>query len=105
MDACETSQFEQQVRAMAGLPLGSTRQHSAGEMLNLLGDVWFEFGLERTPAWDEVVGQPGAKLHLYGKNDARRGRKMGHVNCVGEQAAAAERGVQRRRAGAAISRV
>jgi 5-(carboxyamino)imidazole ribonucleotide synthase len=49
MDACETSQFEQQVRAMARLPLGSTRQHSAGKMLNLLGDCWFEFGLERTP--------------------------------------------------------
>jgi 5-(carboxyamino)imidazole ribonucleotide synthase len=77
MDACETSQFEQQVRAMARLPLGSTRQHSAGKMLNLLGDCWFEFGLERTPAWDEVLAQPGAKLHLYGKNDARPSRKMG----------------------------
>jgi 5-(carboxyamino)imidazole ribonucleotide synthase len=86
MDACETSQFEQQVRAMARLPLGSTRQHSAGKMLNLLGDCWFEFGLERTPAWNEVLIQPGAKLHLYGKNDARPSRKMGHVNCVGEHA-------------------
>ncbi|MCY1226584.1 N5-carboxyaminoimidazole ribonucleotide synthase [compost metagenome] len=90
MDACETSQFEQQVRAMARLPLGSTRQHSAGKMLNLLGDVWFEFGLERTPAWDEVVAQPGAKLHLYGKGDARPSRKMGHVNCIGEHAEAAD---------------
>ncbi|MGO4331962.1 MULTISPECIES: 5-(carboxyamino)imidazole ribonucleotide synthase [unclassified Cupriavidus] len=91
MDACETSQFEQQVRAMARLPLGSTRQHSAGKMLNLLGDAWFEFGLERTPAWDEVLGQAGAKLHLYGKNDARPSRKMGHVNCVGGEAADAAR--------------
>lgn len=91
MDACETSQFEQQVRAMARLPLGSTRQHSAGKMLNLLGDVWYEYGLEREPAWDAVVGQPGAKLHLYGKSDARPGRKMGHVNCIGERAEDAQR--------------
>lgn len=90
MDACETSQFEQQVRAMARMPLGSTRQHSAGKMLNLLGDAWFEFGLERTPAWDQVIAQPGAKLHLYGKSDARPARKMGHVNCVGDAAAAAD---------------
>jgi 5-(carboxyamino)imidazole ribonucleotide synthase len=60
-------------------------------MLNLLGDVWFEFGLERTPAWDEVLAQTGAKLHLYGKNDARPARKMGHVNCVGSHAEDAER--------------
>ncbi|MBY4895456.1 5-(carboxyamino)imidazole ribonucleotide synthase [Cupriavidus sp. AU9028] len=91
MDACETSQFEQQVRAMARLPLGSTRQHSPGKMLNLLGDVWYEFGLERTPAWHEVVAHPGARLHLYGKSDARPGRKMGHVNCVGERAEDADR--------------
>lgn len=86
MDACETSQFEQQVRATARLPLGSTRQHSAGKMLNVLGDVWYEFGLERDPAWDVVVAHAGAKLHLYGKADARPGRKMGHVNCVGSSA-------------------
>lgn len=91
MDACETSQFEQQVRAMARLPLGSTRQHSPGKMLNLLGDVWYEFGLERTPAWHQVVGEAGAKLHLYGKSDARPGRKMGHVNCIGERAEDADR--------------
>ena len=89
MDACETSQFEQQVRAMARLPLGGTRQHSAGKMLNLMGDAWYEFGLERTPSWDEVLALPGAKLHLYGKNDARPGRKMGHINCIGEHAEAA----------------
>jgi 5-(carboxyamino)imidazole ribonucleotide synthase len=83
MDVCETSQFEQQVRAMARLPLGSTRQHSPGRMLNVLGDVWFEYGLERTPAWHEVMRHSGTKVHLYGKADARPGRKMGHVNCVG----------------------
>ena len=49
-------------------------------MLNVLGDVWFEYGLERTPAWHEVMGHSGAKVHLYGKADARPGRKMGHVN-------------------------
>lgn len=90
MDACETSQFEQQVRATARLPLGSTRQHSAGKMLNVLGDVWYEFGLERDPAWDKVVAHAGAKLHLYGKSDARPGRKMGHVNCIGASASEAE---------------
>jgi 5-(carboxyamino)imidazole ribonucleotide synthase len=79
---------------MARLPLGSTRQHSAGKMLNLLGDVWFEFGLERTPAWHEVLAQPGAKLHLYGKSDARPSRKMGHVNCIGDNAEAAEQAFQ-----------
>jgi len=90
MDACETGQFEQQVRTMARLPLGGTRQHSAGKMLNVMGDVWYEFGLERTPAWDEVLALPGAKLHLYGKSDPRPGRKMGHVNCIGEHAEAAD---------------
>lgn len=81
IDACETSQFEQQVRAMARLPLGDVRQHSPSVMLNILGDVWFEPGSDqaREPAWDKVVALPGAHLHLYGKTEARRARKMGHV--------------------------
>ncbi|MEK0428742.1 MAG: hypothetical protein RL001_1269 [Pseudomonadota bacterium] len=84
IDACITSQFGQQVRAMARLPLGDARQHSSAVMLNLLGDLWFEQGSKtpREPAWDKVVALPGANLHLYGKDDPRLGRKMGHVTFV-----------------------
>ncbi len=86
IDACAASQFEQQVRAMAGLPLGDTRQHSPAVMLNVLGDVWFEGDAKdraRTPAWAEVAALPSARLHLYGKEDARVGRKMGHITFAG----------------------
>lgn len=81
IDACITSQFEQQVRAMARLPLGDVRQHSAAVMLNILGDIWFDAGSDtaREPAWDKVMALPGAHVHLYGKAQARRARKMGHV--------------------------
>jgi len=84
IDACVTSQFAQQVRAMARLPLGDCRQHSPAVMLNILGDVWFEGESDtaREPAWDQVLALPGANLHLYGKEDPRRGRKMGHVTFV-----------------------
>jgi 5-(carboxyamino)imidazole ribonucleotide synthase len=82
IDACVTSQFAQQVRAMARLPLGDCRQHSPAVMLNILGDVWFEGDTIREPAWDKVLALPGANLHLYGKEDPRRGRKMGHVTFV-----------------------
>jgi 5-(carboxyamino)imidazole ribonucleotide synthase len=84
IDACVTSQFAQQARAMARLPLGDTRQHSPAVMLNLLGDIWFETGSEapREPAWDKVLALPGANLHLYGKDQPRRARKMGHVTFV-----------------------
>ena len=82
MDACITSQFAQQVRAMARLPLGDVRQHSPAVMLNILGDVWFDGDTVREPAWDQVLELPGACLHLYGKEEARRGRKMGHVTFV-----------------------
>jgi 5-(carboxyamino)imidazole ribonucleotide synthase len=96
MDACITSQFAQQVRAMARLPLGDVRQHSPAVMLNILGDVWFEGASEgasdatREPAWDRVLALPGANLHLYGKTDPRRGRKMGHVTFVAPTLAAAQ---------------
>jgi 5-(carboxyamino)imidazole ribonucleotide synthase len=84
IDACVTSQFAQQARAMARLPLGDVRQHSPAVMLNILGDVWFESSSDtpREPAWDKVLALPGANLHLYGKDDPRRGRKMGHVTFV-----------------------
>jgi len=85
IDACVTSQFEQQARVLAGLPLGDTRQHEPAVMLNLLGDAWFpgaESATPREPDWAQVLRHPQAKLHLYGKTDARRGRKMGHVTCL-----------------------
>jgi len=86
IDACITSQFEQQARIMAGLPLGDTAQVLAAVMLNVLGDAWYEGApvqeTMREPDWPAVLAVPGAKLHLYGKKDARRGRKMGHVSCV-----------------------
>ncbi len=87
VDACATSQFEQQVRAMTGMPLGDTRQHSPAVMLNILGDVWFPADAKGkrstaalTPPWHEVAAMSAARLHLYGKEEARVGRKMGHVN-------------------------
>jgi 5-(carboxyamino)imidazole ribonucleotide synthase len=86
MDACDVSQFELQVRAMAGLPLVAPRQHSPAIMLNLLGDLWFDGDRQRTPPWQRVLALPGAHLHLYGKVEARRGRKMGHLNVTGASA-------------------
>ena len=90
IDACEVSQFELQVRCMAGLPLPAPRLHSSAVMLNLLGDLWFDAdGRERTPPWHEVLALPGAHLHLYGKASARRGRKMGHLTLTAVDAQAA----------------
>lgn len=84
MNASASSQFEQQARAMAGLPLGNTDSLCPVVMLNLLGDLWFDStGVEREPNWRGLLSIPGAKLHLYGKSQARRGRKMGHVNVLG----------------------
>lgn len=84
IDACVTSQFEQQARILAGLPLGSTRQHSPAVMVNLLGDLWFtaDSTTPHEPDWAAVLGMPEVKLHLYGKTEARPGRKMGHITCV-----------------------
>lgn len=80
LDACITNQFEQQVRVMTGLPLGSSRQHSPAVMVNLLGDIWPD-GAE--PAWQLALGVPTLKMHLYGKAEARAGRKMGHFTVLG----------------------
>ena len=82
IDACVTSQFAQQVRAMARLPLGDVRQHSPAVMLNILGDIWFDGDAASEPAWERVLALPGANLHLYGKEEARPGRKMGHITFV-----------------------
>ncbi|HET9822374.1 MAG TPA: 5-(carboxyamino)imidazole ribonucleotide synthase [Burkholderiaceae bacterium] len=90
LDACDVSQFELQVRCLAGLPLVAPRLHSAAVMLNLLGDLWFDAaGRERTPDWAGVLALPGAHLHLYGKTSARRGRKMGHLTLTAPDAAQA----------------
>ena len=80
MDACDESQFDLQVRTLAGLPLQQPRQHSPAVMLNLLGDLWKD-GV--TPPWDQVLALPGTHLHLYGKLKAGKGRKMGHLNITG----------------------
>jgi 5-(carboxyamino)imidazole ribonucleotide synthase len=94
LDAHVSCQFEQQVRAVCGLPLGSTVQHRPAAMANLLGDVWQ--GGE--PRWADALALDDVKLHLYGKADARPGRKMGHLNALaGSAAAAAERVVLARR--------
>ena len=80
-NACDVSQFELQVRTLARLPLTQPRQHSPAVMLNLLGDLWFAHGdAAQTPPWAQVLALPGTHLHLYGKRDAKRGRKMGHLN-------------------------
>ncbi len=77
LDACVTSQFEQQVRAICGLPLGSTRLRSPAAMANLLGDVWIDAG--GVPRWSAALSDPEVRLHLYGKAEPRRARKMGHL--------------------------
>jgi len=76
IDACRTSQYEQQVRVLCGLPLGDPSQHTPAVMVNLLGDIWRD---GREPDWAAVLEHAGAHLHLYGKRETRPGRKMGHV--------------------------
>ena len=100
IDACVTSQFEQQARVLAALPMGSTHQHTPAVMVNLLGDIWFDGAdaTAREPDWTRVLSHDSAKLHLYGKRDPRRGRKMGHVTCLGasqDEALAIARAVKR----------
>lgn len=88
IDACDVSQFELQVRTLAGLPLVQPRLHSAAVMINLLGDLWFDgAGRQREPDWSAVLSLPGSHLHLYGKADPRRGRKMGHLTVTAADAA------------------
>jgi len=87
IEAHETSQFEQQLRAICGLPLGSVRQRSPAAMANLLGDLWVD---GQTPDWTAALKTPGANLHLYGKPAARPGRKMGHLTCLAESPEKAE---------------
>ncbi|MDT8387256.1 MAG: 5-(carboxyamino)imidazole ribonucleotide synthase [Thiogranum sp.] len=81
LDACVTSQFEQQVRTLCGLAPGATTLLSPAVMINLLGDLWHS----EPPPWQQLFQHPGAKLHLYGKRQARQGRKMGHYTCLAAQ--------------------
>ena len=80
IDACITNQFEQQVRVLTGLPLGSAKQHSSAVMVNLLGDIWPS--ADEAPAWLAALAQSQLKMHLYGKQAARAGRKMGHYTVL-----------------------
>ena len=79
------------MRALCGLPLGESRQHSASVMVNLLGELWYEHldphGRYREPDWSRLHAVPGLKLHLYGKHHARHGRKMGHFTVIGDDPA------------------
>jgi 5-(carboxyamino)imidazole ribonucleotide synthase len=101
IDACVTSQFEQQARVLADLPLGDPSQHSPAVMVNVLGDAWLDgagAAGPREPDWRGVLVHGRAKLHLYGKAAPRRGRKMGHVTCLGatlDEALATARAVKR----------
>lgn len=87
IDACVTNQFEQQLRAVTGLPLGDPTQHTAAVMVNLLGDLWP--GETESPDWTPVLRHPRAKLHLYGKRRALPKRKMGHFTVLGDTASQA----------------
>ncbi|MEO6362632.1 MAG: ATP-grasp domain-containing protein, partial [Caldimonas sp.] len=97
IDACDVSQFELQVRTLCAAPLAAPRLHSPCVMLNLLGDLWFDGTASPSsvvpvePDWSGVLSLPGAHLHLYGKAEARRGRKMGHLTVTATSAADAER--------------
>ena len=82
IEACVTSQFEQQVRVLAGAPLGDTSLVQPAVMVNVLGDVWFDAATAIQPAWAEILALPGTHLHLYGKAEPRIARKMGHVTCT-----------------------
>ncbi len=90
LDACITCQFEQQVRAVCGLPLGSTELKNPAAMANLLGDVW----THGEPRWAQALSNPRLKLHLYGKASARPGRKMGHITATADTSEAAIQAVR-----------
>jgi 5-(carboxyamino)imidazole ribonucleotide synthase len=95
IDACVTSQFEQQLRAVCGLPLGDpSRLQPGAAMANLLGDLW----ADGAPDWAGMMTDfPNVKLHLYGKADAKPGRKMGHLTALGATAEEAAETVRRAR--------
>ncbi|MEB8431303.1 5-(carboxyamino)imidazole ribonucleotide synthase [Cocleimonas sp. KMM 6892] len=89
LDACVTSQFEQQVRMVCGLPFGDSRLLSPVVMTNMLGDLWGS-GANTQPHWDKLLENPSTKLHLYGKKEARAGRKMGHYCTLADDLTSAQ---------------
>ncbi|NDF18694.1 MAG: ATP-grasp domain-containing protein, partial [Betaproteobacteria bacterium] len=93
IDACAVSQFEQQARVLAGLPMGDCEAKSKACLLNLLGDHWFDQqGRWREPDWQRLLAIEGLHLHLYGKRQAKPGRKMGHISvCATSQSTLDER--------------
>ena len=93
IDACAFSQYDQQVRALCGLPLGDGKMHSNAVMVNLLGDLWFTHNATEShePDWDKLFAVPNLRLHLYGKRNARPGRKMGHFTVIGSDPAEVQR--------------
>lgn len=98
IEACLSSQFEQQVRVLAGLPLGATTLVQPAVMVNILGDSWFlapSQTLPQTPDWASVLAVEGVYVHLYGKHEPRRGRKMGHLTVLGQTLAHAEERAKR----------
>ena len=97
-DASVTSQFAQQVRTICGLPLGSTESMRPAAMSNLLGDVWLD-SRTGTPNWAAALAIPGVHLHLYGKAEPKRGRKMGHITATGDDVESAARKAKEARAG------
>lgn len=105
IDACVTNQFEQQVRALVGLPLGDNRLHSQAVMVNILGDVWkfASNGGFSEPDWDKLFAHSELKLHLYGKHEPRPGRKMGHFTVIGAEQETAIVGAIQARAELGIS--
>jgi 5-(carboxyamino)imidazole ribonucleotide synthase len=78
IDACHTSQFQQHIRAITGLPLGKTDTHTPAVMVNILGDLWSK----TPPSWNHLFKNPSTQLHLYDKGEARKGRKMGHFTVL-----------------------
>jgi 5-(carboxyamino)imidazole ribonucleotide synthase len=101
IDACVTSQFEQQLRAVCGLPLGSTEMLRPAAMANLLGDVW----TDGEPNWSAALAMPDVKLHLYGKLEPRPGRKMGHLTATSTSASQAEKLVREARSKLHVERI
>lgn len=104
LDACAISQYDQQVRALCGLPLGDGKMHSAAVMVNLLGDLWFTHNATAAhePEWNKLFAVPGLRLHLYGKREARPGRKMGHFTVIGADPADVQRSALAARAAIGI---
>lgn len=88
LDACVTNQFEQQVRVITGQTLGSPHLHSNAVMVNILGDSWLYSGKQVEPAWDKAFAHGNLKMHLYGKHEPRKARKMGHFTVIGDEAQA-----------------